>query len=294
MRAKRLSFLIMAIFALVAAVSCVMLRGRSSCRLELVGGPVAAEVKSSDKILVVVTHGWLEKGESGWAEQMALAIKQRARPGHYFCGYFDWTGGATTLNPVDAAEYARDVGGARLAEQIINLGGDFRHIHLIGHSSGCWAVSEAAKVLAQETTADLHLTFLDAYVPKSWEESSLGDVNMSAGASCWAEHYYTRDMTGLVTERDLTRAHNVDITGIDQGINDHNFPWKWYYASITGKFPRGYLLDDRKLVCSAAGIDYGIGRGRETGGVENWLRSLELPVGNRAIRFRSRAGKALD
>ena len=67
------------------------------------------------------------------------------------------------INPTDAAKHARDVGGPRLAAEIAELGGHLEHIHLIGHSSGCWAVSEAIKILAKNTEADLHLTLLHQY-----------------------------------------------------------------------------------------------------------------------------------
>ncbi len=233
--------------------------------------------------MVVVTHGWVEKGRGGWPEDMAIAIDSRVDSNLWLCGYFDWRKGARTINPTDAAEYARDIAGMRLAEEILQLGVDLEHIHLIGHSGGCWAVSEAARVLAEKTKADIHLTLFDAYVPSGWQEGALGDVNVPVGGKFWAEHYYTRDYTLGWTEYDLTFAHNVDITKIDQNIKDHNFPWKWYYATITGKYPKGHFLDNGKLALIANGIEYGFARSKEGSGAAGWQVSLQLEAANKAV-----------
>jgi hypothetical protein len=237
------------------------------------------------KGLVIVTHGWIEKGKGSWPEDMAAAIYNRVQPDNWLCGYFDWSKEAKTINPTDAAKYARDVAGPKLAKEIIELGDDFQHIHLIGHSSGCWAVSEAAKILAGRTKADIHLTFFDAYIPSFWQECSLGDIRTAADSNCWVDHYYTRDYTLGFTEQNLSNAHNVDVTSIDQLLKDHKFPWKWYYASITGKYPKGTLLDNSKLALTAEGIEYGFARSREAGGSYGWGRSLKLPMGNAAVKF---------
>ena len=228
----------------------------------------------------------LEKGRGGWPEDMAVAISNRVDSNDWLCGYFDWHKGAETINPTKAAKYARDVAGPKLAKEIIELNGDFEHIHLIGHSCGCWAVSEAAKILAGRTKADIHLTFFDAYVPLFWQESSLGDLQPAAGVKCWVDHYYTRDYTLGWTERDLSYAHNVDVTEIDQGLKDHKFPWKWYYATVTGKYPAGHFSDSRKLVSVADGVEYGFARSREASDTNSWNRSLKLPIGNKAVKFK--------
>jgi len=233
--------------------------------------------------VVVVTHGWIEKGRGDWPEDMAAAIAERTDPNIWLCGCFDWRKGARTINPADAAKYARDIAGPKLAEEILASGLDLEHIHLLGHSGGCWLVSEAAKILAEKTAAEIHLTFFDAYVPSGWQESSLGDVNVPVGGKFWAEHYYTRDYTLGWTESDLTFAHNVDITDIDQNIKDHNFPWKWYYATITGAYPKGHFLNNNKLVLAADEVEYGFARSREASGSAAWQVSLQLEAANRAV-----------
>ena len=287
MSTRKILILITAISIAVGIVCCV-----SSCEkqvdkgLQFVGGDKSRQNSTAVKGLVIVTHGWIEKGRGSWPEDMAAVIHNRVQHNNWLCGYFDWSKGAQAINPTDAAKYARDAAGPGLAKEIIELGNDFQHIHLIGHSSGCWAVSEAAKILAGRTNADIHLTFFDAYVPSSWQERSLGDIRTSADSNCWVDHYYTRDYTLGFTEQNLSNAHNVDVTSIDQLLKDHKFPWKWYYASITGKYPKGTLLDNSKLALTAEGIEYGFARSREAGGSYSWGRSLELPRGNAAVKFK--------
>ena len=233
--------------------------------------------------IVIVTHGWFEKGRGGWPNDMAAEIHKRIDPNLWICGYFDWSSGAKTLNPTDAAKHARDIAGPKLADEIISISKGWKHIHLIGHSSGCWAVSEAAKILAKKTKADIHLTFFDAYVPPQWKENSLGDVNAPAAVRYWADHYYTRDITLGPTQHNLTYAHNVDVTEAGGGLGDHNFPWRWYYASIAGKYPKGYLSLDSKFVCKTGGLQYGFARSREKSDPNTWEESIKLPVGNKAV-----------
>jgi hypothetical protein len=258
-------------------------KGPRSKGLHFVGGePNVGQLKNNG--LVIVTHGWIEQGQGDWPEDMAIEIQNRVDPNMWFCGYFDWSKGAATINPTDATKYARDIAGPQLGKEIIKLG-DFRHIHMIGHSSGCWAISESAETLAKQTKADMHLTFLDAYVPPFWDENLLGDINAPNGVSCWIDQYYTRDYTLGWTQENLTNAHNVDVTDIDQHIKDHNFPWRWYFATITGRFPKGYFLDDSKLVWTAGGVEYGFLRSRESADPNGWRQSLKLPTGNEAVKI---------
>jgi len=287
MAIKKIFVLIMLVLVVGAAVSCMTLfKRRRPDGLYFVGGD-KSEPRSPVAIgLVVVTHGWIEQGSGDWPEDMAVEINKRVDPDIWLCGYFDWSDGAMTLNATSAAKHARDVAGPKLAKEILKLGCDFEHIHLIGHSGGCWAVSEAAKIIARETKANLHLTFLDAYVPVFWQERLLGDANVPEEVNCWAEHYYTRDYTLGWTQQDLSFAHNVDITSIDSGLKDHNFPWRWYYATISGEFPKGYFLDDCELVWTTDGIEYGFSRSREAAGRDNWNQSLKLPIGNDAVKFK--------
>ena len=283
--AKRvLIFLIVAACA-VGAVSCMRsCRNGSRTGLQFVG-PSQTKQSSIRAGLVVAVHGWIEKGRGDWPQDMALAIHERVDTNEWCCAYFDWSKQAKTLNPTEAAEHAGNAAGAQLAQEIIKLNSDWRHIHLIGHSCGSWVVSEAAKILASKTNADIHLTFLDAYVPAFWDESSLADVN-AADANCWAEHYYTRDYTLGWTQHNLTFAHNVDITSIDFGFKDHNFPWKWYYATISGSYPKGSSWVRHEPANTVEGFEYGFARSRESGGSKQWQISRGLPTGNKAVKLK--------
>lgn len=282
---RKVSILVIFILSAATVISCVTLR-RSRCErgLQFVGYSRPEAGKSAVRGLVIVTHGWIEKGRGSWPEDMASAIYSRVGPNGWLCGYFDWAEGAKAFNATNAAEYARDVAGPKLAGEIAKTGDNLQHIHLIGHSSGCWAISEAAKILAKKTKADIHLTFLDAYVPAFWEESSLSDVDTAVDVNCWAEHYYTRDLTLGWTQYDLSFAHNVDITSIDGILRDHNFPWQWYYATISGEYPEG----SRKTDQTAERIEYGFARSLEAEGLGSWRRSLRLPMGNKAVKLKKR------
>jgi hypothetical protein len=240
---------------------------------------VGEEGQTCRNNIVVVVHGWLEGGRDNWGEYTAQAIADRVDPGRWSCGYYEWSKGAVTINPRDAARYARDEAGPHLAADMLALRNDYRHIHLVGHSSAAWLVSEAAKILAAETKADIHLTFLDAYVPLGWDQAQLGDVNMP-GRTYWADHYYTRDLTLDVTGQKLTHAHNIDVTAIDPWFKDHNFPRYWYYATIAGRYPPHHLaLKNEKVVSGCSGIEYGFSRSLEAD-PNAWQQSLKLPMGN--------------
>jgi hypothetical protein len=238
--------------------------------------------------LVMVVHGWMDKGENDWPSEMAAAIGERTDPNEWACGSYDWKGGSIVFTSVQAAEYARDIAGPRLAKAILALDNNFKHIHLIGHSAGSWAINSAAKRLTfANHDLQVHLTFLDAYVPSQWNEDLLGRVFLDPQRQkeqCWAEHYYTKDITFVVTEHDLKYAHNVDISAIDPLISEHEFPYRWYTATITGKFTR---WDEKRepVHTRAGGIDYGYARALESGD-KNWTQSRTLKTGNTAVKIK--------
>ena len=272
--------------AVLAAASVPSCSKRNAGTLVFVGQGDPDANAAARSCLVVVTHGWIEGGAGDWAQEIALAVQKRVDANVWLCGYFDWSKGSQTVNPTDAAKYARDIAGGALAEQILRRGSHWRHIHLLGHSCGAWAVSEAAKILAQKTNADIHLTFFDAYIPPHWQEGALGDVNTAGNAVCWAEQYYTRDLTLAWTQENLSHAHNVDITNIDSVLKDHNFPWQWYLATVAGEYVGNALVHKGKPVTCADGIEYGFGRSLEAGGAQAWRQSLNLRKGNEAARVR--------
>ncbi|MBN1127028.1 MAG: alpha/beta hydrolase [Sedimentisphaerales bacterium] len=236
--------------------------------------------ETCDKV-VVITHGWIDKGADDWPSEMAYALLQDADPNEWACCVFDWRRGAAVVNPVDAARYGRDIAGPRLAQTIYHLLPDVRHVHLIGHSAGSWTVNSAAQELIGKTGAAIHITFLDAYVPPFWDESQLGNMNRAV----FCEHYYTRDITMRVTGTDLTNAHNVDITRIDPWFKEHVFPYRWYHATITGHYGQRKMERRFEVITCAGGIEYGFCRSRERG-PDTWQESLALPRGNKAVVLR--------
>jgi hypothetical protein len=241
--------------------------------------------------LVIATHGWLDKGEGDWPGEMAAAICERVDPNQWICGSYDWKGGSAVITSVQAAEYARDVAGPRLAKALLSLEIDFKHIHFIGHSAGSWVVHSAAQSIASaRPETQFHLTFLDAYVPAQWNEDMLGDIfadEKKQQANVWAEHYYTKDFTFFVTEHPLKHAHNVDISAIDPLIREHEFPYRWYTATITGKFDR---WDEKKepVYLRVGDIDYGFARSLESG-LDNWTQTRTLNKDNPPVKIEKKS-----
>lgn len=250
---------------------------------------VDEKVKISPKAdkLVMVVHGWMDKGENDWPSEMAAAIAERVDPNEWVCGSYDWKGGSVVFTSVQAAEYARDIAGPRLAKALLSLGTEFKHVHLIAHSAGSWTIHSAAKQIASASPdTQFHLTFFDAYVPEKWDPDVLGrifDDDKKQKSQGWAEQYYTKDITWKVTEHDLKYAHNVDISGIDPLFSEHEFPYRWYMATMTGKFTR---WDEKKetVYTRAGGIDYGYTRALEAGD-KNWKKSRKLKTNNKAVKI---------
>jgi len=235
--------------------------------------------------LVIITHGWYER--EPWAARMALAIQQRADGEKWQCGWYDWRRQARRLFPSTAAKLARDSAGPLLGRKILQLSQDWKHIHLIGHSAGAWVINEAARVIARQTPASIHLTFLDAYVPNRWDETELGCITPRSDTVCWVEHYFTRDAISHLTENVLTHGHNVDISAINPGFNGHKFPWHWYHATIVGKFVTRGRHAEAPVMDTARGTRYGFVRAREVA-EDNWTLSVTLPANKSPVGISSR------
>ncbi|OQA00512.1 MAG: Lipase [Planctomycetes bacterium ADurb.Bin401] len=226
----------------------------------------------------MVTHGWVDRGKDRFSDDIAGAIKERVDSNEWMCGYFEWDG-AMVLNSIKSAENARDAAGPQLAKAILKLG-TFEHIHLIGHSAGCWAIDSAAKIIEKQTQAQMHITFLDAYVPRKWDRSQLGRLEKTKIK--FVEQYYTKDLTFGVTQANLPNALNIDITKADPGITEHKFPLRWYYATITGNYNKNDYRFGKKLYNQCDGLEYGFARSLEAGR-ENWQKSLKLKENLKAV-----------
>ncbi len=239
--------------------------------------------KTTEWKIVIATHGWIELKQ--WTKGFANDTSNKVDANEWVCGWFDWRKESRVLNPRDAAKFARDTGGPLLAEKILKISRNPKHIHLIGHSSGCWAISEAAKIIAQKTNASIHLTFLDAYVPLGWDADLLGNIPVEPNKIYWADHYMTRDITGKVTFCNLIHCHNVDISNATPGFNDHRFPFHWYPATVSGRFDPNDKYADKILYDICDNIKYGFARSLEAGTI-NWKESLTLPKGKKAVKIK--------
>jgi len=233
--------------------------------------------------IVIATHGWIEREQ--WPKNLALYIRGKVDSNEWLCGWFDWRNEARVINPRDAALYAHDTASKMLAEQILKISNNPQHVHFIAHSSGCWAITEAAKIIAQKTNANIHLTFLDAYVPLGWDANSLGDIPAEPNKIYWADHYLTQDITGNVTYCRLAHAHNVDIGDITPGLKDHRFPFHWYPATVLGKYDPNDKYAGEKLYYKSGNLEYGFARSLEAGKA-NWEASLKLVMGNEIVKIR--------
>jgi hypothetical protein len=241
-------------------------------------------IPSSAVNIVIVTHGWIDKADSDWPADVAKAIGTKVDANQWICGYFDWRGGAAVITPVDAVKYGKTIAGPRLAKAVLNLGlKKIEHIHLIAHSAGCWTINSAAAEIARQTDATIHLTFLDAYVPPKWHGSELG--NIESENTVWSEHYYTKDITLKYTHENLSAAHNVDITRIDPVFAQHEFPYRWYCATIAGKYRDKDWEERDEVLTDYQGMDYGFARSLEAGQA-NWKKSLTLQKGNEAVKIK--------
>jgi len=242
------------------------------------------KIPSSAVNLVIVTHGWVDKSNNDWPADVAKEIRKKVDANQWVCGYFDWRGGAAVVTPVDAVKYGRAVAGPRLAKAILNLGlKKIEHIHLIAHSAGCWTINSAAEIIANETNAKIHLTFLDAFVPPKWHGPELGKIESEN--TVWAEHYYTKDITLKCTHENLSAAHNVDITRIDPIFAQHEFPYRWYCATVAGKYRDKDWEKRDEVLTDYQGTDYGFARSLEAGPA-SWEKSLTLQKGNEAVKIK--------
>jgi hypothetical protein len=238
---------------------------------------------TGQKYLVVATHGWIE--EKGWPQDLVLDIYDKVDGDKWLCGWFDWRPQSRTINPTNTTKYAKETAGPMLAGKILALSPNFEHIHLIGHSSGSWAINEAARILAKKTKATIHLTFLDAYVPPFWRQSELADIVKDPNDTYWAEQYFTRDLIFSFTQPHLTNAVNIDLTDINPGFKGHKFPWHWYIGTVTGSYMSDPRYKASMLYYRANNIDYGFPRSLEAG-EQNWQTSLKLKPNPEPVKIK--------
>jgi hypothetical protein len=250
---------------------------------------------------VIVTHGWIDKATDDWPSDTAHAFRDKTDPNEWMCAYFGWKGGAAVINPADAVKYSRDIAGLRLAISFLTLWKSMNiesrptHVHLIAHSAGTWAATTAARDIFERTGASIHLTLHDAYIPLLWDPDPLGDFGQPdnpAKSGHYVEHYYTGDITADVTQENLKKAHNIDLSIIDGVIKEHEFPYRWYIATITGKYRKTDHEKNTPVVTAYKGLDYGFARSLEAG-PGNYKKSLKLKTNNKAVKIGKKKKKSL-
>lgn len=250
---------------------------------------------------VIITHGWIDKASADWPSDTAQAFRDKTDPNEWMCAYFGWKGGAAVASPIDAVKYSRDIAGPRLAKSFLALWESMgpeskpKHVHLIAHSAGTWAATTAARIILERTGATIHLTLHDAYIPLLWDPSPLGDFGQPDNAAKYGhyvEHYYTGDITADVTQENLKKAHNIDLSIIDGVIKEHEFPYKWYIATITGKYREKDHEKNNSVITACNGLDYGFARSRQAG-AENYKKSLKLKRNNKAVKIGQKKKKSL-
>nr|MBC8378065.1 hypothetical protein [Planctomycetota bacterium] len=66
---------------------------------------------------------------------------------------------------------------------------------------------------------------------------------------------------------------------------EHEFPYRWYMATVTGRYDRWDEKKETVLTCTHD-TDYGFARSREAG-AENWTQSRKLKLGKKAVKIKS-------
>ena len=236
--------------------------------------------------IVIATHGWIEREQ--WPKNLAFDIRDKVDSNEWVCGWFDWRNEARVVNPRDAAQfrtrYSRQNAGGADSENIEQPAArsfNRSFLRLLGNQ-------RSGQNHRPKDKREIHLTFLDAYVPLGWDANSLGDIPAEPNKIYWADHYLTDDITGNVTYCRLAHAHNVDIGDITPGLKDHRFPFHWYPATVIGKYDPNDKYAGKKLYYKSGNLEYGFARSLEAGKA-NWEKSLKLVMGNEIIKIKKNA-----
>ncbi len=118
----------------------------------------------------------------------------------------------------------------------------YRHVHLIGHSAGSGVIQYAARELRRyadqnQLQLTIHTTFLDAYGGDVFSPDEGNFDQVYGRFADWSDHYYSRDLTGRVTQLQLPRAYNLDVTEADPafvliGSSSHSWPHCFYRFTV--------------------------------------------------------------
>lgn len=204
--------------------------------------------------LVLITHG-LGSDASVWPLPMAIAIEDHlqstlgSEADAWDVVAYDWRENAdyprhrVEQARNNAINHGRSLGGVHYADQ------EYEHIHLIGHSAGAWLIDAFADSYRESGgEADIHMTFLDAYVRPAhpnpiWMLLTSGS-RLGKNAS-WAEHYHDPRSGDTVVGPPLANAYNIDVSDADDRGLDvptdtaHAWPYEWYQATARPRAPAG-------------------------------------------------------
>jgi hypothetical protein len=120
-----------------------------------------------------------------------------------------------------------------------------------------------------------------------WKKSDLSNVSQADGTyTVWAEHYYSKDVTLNSTEDDLAGTWNVDLTAVDLGVAEHEFPYRWYYATVAGHYRSNDLERNQAVVSQMGDLQFGFARSLEASRLA-WQKSLALKKGQDAVLLKA-------
>ena len=211
--------------------------------------PPPAPSKSN---LVLYTHGWntsefeFTNPNGSWG-QLDTALRTAVGGSDWEVQGYGWTqdSGSPFTGPGYALAYAA-VHGTSVGDQIGgNPNADYDNVHIIAHSAGsAFAAAAATRIQALSPDTNVHITLLDPYIGigGGWFGGfwfGTGDWVDGLTDADWADNYFTRDSTGVLTELPLTHAHNVDVTRLDPNfdpvfLSSHGWPVEWYTETVNG------------------------------------------------------------
>lgn len=213
-------------------------------------GELPAPGPGQDK-LIIVTHGWnTEREDLPFWTTLRQRIDDQVGPA-WQVEFWDWADESNTPTPGLALGKAVSQG-LKLGNEIGNQ--SYSHVHLIGHSAGSALISQAAYTIkaSRGDATTIHLTYLDAF---GGGVSINGNTNFQetyGGAANWSDHYFSRErpaswlicgllppLSELVTETQLQRAANIDVTKVDPDyswfcLSTHGWPRCFYHHSADG------------------------------------------------------------
>ena len=212
-----------------------------------------------------------------WVTPLCDSICARV-PANWAVTNLDWSSDAYQPDP-DLALIRGAVVGSCYGQEL--LSGNWRHVHLIGHSAGAAVIEAIAQRLGSSGSPPvIHETFLDPYT----EFITLAGQQVYGANADWSDSYSANDWTGPSTGGGLVDAFNVDVSWVDpdhtltpipcpsstggstppllenvcgyQAWSSHGYPVDFYSSSVVNTLPS----------CAAA---YGFPLSQEGGGWAN-------------------------